>query len=260
MTHRAATTDSARTGTQIFVGEPGEERPEKDEAAHQQRHGGGARRDVGGKERPGDGRDEQGGDDEGVGDRQRQADLRRHPPRQNLARPQEGEERRADQEVESGENEDLRGRAARRCERHGLGDDAMRLPEPDQDGGEGHGGEQARNPFDRPFQVPPDFGGLARVDLRPDAAGEHPGVGTEHPPRGVVDRERPDEDETGEEPQPVAPGLEAHRQDAEGHVGEQVARLGRHEEQERAGEHAEHADPAGDENPRRSRARRSPSP
>ena len=100
---------------------------------------------------------------------------------------------------------------------------------------------------DRPFQVPSDLGRRARVDLRPNAAGEHPGVGVEHAPGGVVDRKRPDENETGEEPEPMAPGFQSHRQRAEGHVGEEIARLGRHEEQEGSGQHAQHADPAGDE-------------
>ncbi len=63
----------------IFVGEPGEIRAEKHEAAHQERHGRGARSDVGGKEGPSEGRDEQAGDGERVGDRQRHADPRRHP-------------------------------------------------------------------------------------------------------------------------------------------------------------------------------------
>ena len=35
---------------------------------------------------------------------------------------------------------------------------------------------------------------------------------------------------------------------SEGHVGEQVARLRRHQEQERSGEHAQDADAAGDQN------------
>ena len=82
------------------------------------------------------------------------------------------------------------------------------------------------------------------------SAGKHPGVRIEHPPRRIMGGKRPDENETGEEPQPVPPRVEGARQDAEGHVGEEVARLGRHEEQEGPREHAREADPAGEENPR----------
>ena len=229
------------------VAEPGEVRSQEDKAAHHERHGGGARRDVGGKERPGDGSDEQGRDGDGVDNRQRQTDPCGHPPRQDLARPEEGEEDRADQDVEPGEKEDLPGRVPRGLERHGLRDDRMRLPQSDQDGGERHGGEQSRNPIHRPFQVPPDLRGRARIDLVAHAARVHPGVRAEDASRRIMDGKRPDEDQAGEEPQPVAPSLRALRQRAERHVGEQVARLGRQEEEERPGEDAKHADAAGDE-------------
>ena len=174
-------------------------------------------------------------------------DRLRHFPGPDPPPDQKCEKGRGKQQVEPKQRPDLRGSLPGRGERHGLGDDAMGLPEADQNRDERHDRKEARNPVDEPRDGVLDVCCLCGIDLRADAAREHPRVRVQEPPRRIMGWESPDEDQERKEPQPVAPCLEAARQGAVGHVGEQVARLGRHQEQEHAGEDADRADPAGDQ-------------